>query len=205
MRGYVYTLSANGMLTYYYQENDTGNIEADWTDPIKDPFFEFALPNDDYGDMAFARRLAPEGSQSPPTLSNPIPSGRSSTNRRQSTIDDTDGTYIMVEINKSGMSTHGKLDPRSSPASAPGQSSVRGRRAKPTGKSQLQSVSVPVTRTRRGEAPTDELEKGDEDKAGETEKDDWGRDTPANASKAAQNVSKAAKSKSNRRKSVRRR
>jgi hypothetical protein len=82
---------------------------------------------------------------------------------------------------------------------------VRGTRSKPKGKSQLQSVSVPVSRTRRGKAPTGELDQGDDDELGNEEKDEGGKGTPTKASKGVQNASKAANSKSNRRKSVRRR
>jgi len=82
---------------------------------------------------------------------------------------------------------------------------VRNTRSKPKGKSQLQSVSVPVSRTRRGKAPTGELDQGDDDELGNEEKDEGGKGTPTKGSKGAQNTSKAVKSKNNRRKSVRRR
>lgn len=84
-------------LTFEIQENDIGHPEHDEADPMRGPFYEFALSKDEYGEMAFAKRLAPERSQSPLTLSDPVPSGRSSSNRRHSTIDDTDGTFILSQ------------------------------------------------------------------------------------------------------------
>jgi len=82
-------------LTFDAQENDIGHFNHDEADPMGEPFYEFVLPKDEYGEMAFAKRLAPERSQSPPTMADPVPSGRSSSNRRHSTIDDTDGTSTL--------------------------------------------------------------------------------------------------------------
>lgn len=64
-------------------------------DIMGEPFYEFALPTEEYGEMVFAKRLALERSQSPPTLSDAVQSGRSSSHRRHSTIDDTDGTSAL--------------------------------------------------------------------------------------------------------------
>lgn len=63
-------------------------------DPAEQPFSPFSLPEDDYWDMMFAKRLAPEGTSSPPLLSHQLSgvsfeSGRAA--RRYSTVDDTDG------------------------------------------------------------------------------------------------------------------
>lgn len=82
---------------------------------------------------------------------------------------------------------------------------MRGTRSKPKGKSQLQSVSVPVSRTRKGKASKVQLDQGDDDELGNEVKDEGGMGTPTKAFKGAQNASKAATSKSNRRESVRRR
>lgn len=82
---------------------------------------------------------------------------------------------------------------------------MRGTRSKPKGKSHLQSVSVPVPRTRRGKASTVELDQGDDDELGKEVKDEGGMGTPTKAFKGTQNASKAAISKSNKRGSVRRR
>lgn len=87
-------------------------IQTD-SDPAKQPFCSFALPEDEYGDMMFARRLEPEGTSSPPILAHQlsgmsIEGGRAA--RRYSTVDDTD-------------------DPRSSPASVGGQRRGRNTRA----------------------------------------------------------------------------
>lgn len=54
----------------------------------KEPFYEFSLPEDEYGELMFAKRLAPEDSLSPP----PLPSVESEIGtRRQSTIEDSEG------------------------------------------------------------------------------------------------------------------
>lgn len=58
----------------------------------KEPYFSFNLPEDEYKDLMFDRRLALEGSRSPSALSSHLPSEQSSRNQRHSTIDDTDGT-----------------------------------------------------------------------------------------------------------------
>ena len=79
------------------QENDTASLDVNDLDPVVEQFYEFTLPKDAFGEMAFARRLAPEGSQSPPTLPTAMASGRSSRNQRHSTIDDTDGTCKMAQ------------------------------------------------------------------------------------------------------------
>ncbi|KMP04000.1 hypothetical protein CISG_00901 [Coccidioides immitis RMSCC 3703] len=73
-------------------------------DVSNEPYCPFSLEESEYGDMMFERRLAPEGSSSPPSL--PVPS------RRESTIADTD-------------------EPRSSPAPSRG-GRRRGRAARRT-------------------------------------------------------------------------
>lgn len=54
-------------------------------------FRQFSLPDDEYGEMMFAKRLAPEGSFSPPSLQRQPSVESYDGTRRQSTIDDTDG------------------------------------------------------------------------------------------------------------------
>ena len=57
-------------------------------------FYLFSLPDDEYWDMKFAKRINPEGSQSPPSMPHLI-SGPSLEDiravRRHSTVEDTDG------------------------------------------------------------------------------------------------------------------
>lgn len=53
--------------------------------------FEFGLPDDEFRDLVFARRLDSEGSKSPSALSNNLQTESSGRNHRQSTIDDTEG------------------------------------------------------------------------------------------------------------------
>lgn len=63
-------------------------------DNAKQPFCPFALPEDEYWDMMFAKRLAPGGTSSPPVLVHQLSGislegGRAA--RGNSTVDDTDG------------------------------------------------------------------------------------------------------------------
>lgn len=65
-------------------------------DPAKQLFHPFALPEDEYWGMMFAKRLAPDGTSSPPLLAHqlsgmPVEVGRAA--RRYSTVDDTDGMH----------------------------------------------------------------------------------------------------------------
>lgn len=132
------------------REDDLNMANPEAKKNSKEPYFNFDLPDEEYKDLMFDRRLALEGSRSPSTLSSQFPSEQSSRNQRQSTVDDTD-------------------DPRSSPASVLGTAAVRGTRSKPAGKSQLQSVSVPA-RT-RGSKATAEAEQKDEGEGAADPKD----------------------------------
>ena len=98
-----------------------------------------------------------------------------------------------------------KADPRSSSASASGLMPARSTRSRPTGKSQLQSVLVPLPKTRKGKATPDEVERSQDDELGDGENEEGPRSATKNIFKGAQNVSKSTGSKSSRRKSVRRR
>ncbi|KAL8772107.1 MAG: hypothetical protein Q9203_004762 [Teloschistes exilis] len=128
---------------------------------------EFALPSEEFGIHMFERRLAPEGSISPPTSTRP-PSAASrsmTATRRNSTVEDTE-------------------DPRSSPASVReirASGGPRGTRS--TRRSQLNEVSSLAGRNRpsrasaaenSAEAPNDEEKEAsneaeDEDHSAEDE------------------------------------
>ena len=62
----------------------------------KEPFYEFELPGEDYWDMMFARRLAPERASSPPVLPYQLHREGSMSRGRQSTIEDTDGMLMLL-------------------------------------------------------------------------------------------------------------
>ena len=81
----------NWLAYYIMKENDVRIDNLDDKDPRKEPFYGFALPEDDYGEAMAARRIAPEGSQSPPALPQSESSRSASGTRRQSTIEDTEG------------------------------------------------------------------------------------------------------------------
>ncbi|KAI4254969.1 MAG: hypothetical protein LQ352_002795 [Teloschistes flavicans] len=86
---------------------------------------EFALPVEEFGNAMFERRLAPEGSASPPASTRPPSAGSTSmtATRRNSTVEDTE-------------------DPRSSPASVRDTRASRGPRGmRSTRRSQLNEVS----------------------------------------------------------------
>lgn len=76
------------------QENASGDGSSDDIEPNKEPFSQFTLPEDEFGEMMFSRRLAPEGSSSPPSLAHQLSSGNGTTAQRQTTMDDTDGGLI---------------------------------------------------------------------------------------------------------------
>lgn len=73
------------------REDDFGISSHD--DVTKEPFVDFNLPDKDYWDMTFARRLAPAGTSSPSIL--PFQNSGVSTTRvgRNSTVDDSEGSY----------------------------------------------------------------------------------------------------------------
>ena len=83
-------------LAHSFKEDAFGEpIQIDG-DPAKQPFHPFALPEDEYWDMMFAKRLAPQETSSPPLLAHQL-SGMSvevrRAARRYSTVDDTDGMH----------------------------------------------------------------------------------------------------------------
>lgn len=144
-----------------------------------------------------ARRLAPEGSQSPPAIQG-YSSGSAPDTRRTSTIDETDGklrTFLVCRLSHLPM-----LDPKSSRKSTPGQS-ARGAKGRFTGKSQLKEASsAVVVKGRPGKT------KQDPKKNNQGPEEDDGDEANAAIPKAAPKAAaKPPAAKSNRRKSVRKR
>lgn len=76
---------------YCDQENAVGDGSSDDVEPAKEPFSHFTLPEDEFGEMMFSRRLAPEASSSPPSLMHQLSNGNETVAQRQTTMDDTDG------------------------------------------------------------------------------------------------------------------
>ena len=61
-------------------------------DVTKEPYVDFDLPDEEYSDMIFARRLAPAGTSSPPALPFQMSRGTAAqAGRRNSTVDDSEG------------------------------------------------------------------------------------------------------------------
>ena len=76
------------------QENAIGDTYSDDVEPADEPFSTFRLPEDEFGDMMFSRRLAPEGSSSPTSLTHQLSSEGGVMVQRQTTVEDTDGNSI---------------------------------------------------------------------------------------------------------------
>ncbi|KAK3176544.1 hypothetical protein OEA41_007867 [Lepraria neglecta] len=143
-------------------------------DAMGESFYLFSLPDDEYWDMKFAKRINPEGSQSPPSMPHLI-SGPSLEDiravRRHSTVEDTD-------------------DPRSSPASAHGQKGGRSTRAsKGTRTSHLAEVST----LRGGSGSKASPDQGTEDEQKDEEEDGDAMDEDEDDSKAKTSKTGAGK------------
>ena len=69
------------------QENSFGDDGLDDNDPAKEPFSQFRLPQAEFGEGMFNRRLAPDGSASPSWLQQQSDQGVSG-NRRISAVAD---------------------------------------------------------------------------------------------------------------------
>ena len=177
--------------TYSFQEDSFGEpIETDG-DPAKQPFCPFSLPEDDYSDMMFAKRLASDGSSSPPLLAHQfsaasIEGARAA--RRYSTVDDTDGMHPQQYARKCVCSVY--PDPRSSPASISGQKLGRATRTSKGARSSLLAEVSTVGERQESKGSvdqgTDEGQKDDEEDGVATEEDE-------NDSKAAPTVKSTSK------------
>ncbi|KAI4267587.1 MAG: hypothetical protein L6R38_008196 [Xanthoria sp. 2 TBL-2021] len=136
---------------------------------------QFTLPKDDYGKMMFDRRLAPEGSSSPPASNRPPSAGSTSmaATGRASTIEDTE-------------------DLRSSPASVRGaRATGSARQTRSTRRSQLHEVSsLPERRRGTGNRVSpneDSIDAPDVEEAEAPEEDgEEEQKTQVGASKASQ-------------------
>jgi len=68
------------------QENSFGDDASDDSNPAKESFSQFRLPQADFGDKMFSRRLAPDGSTSPSWLQQQSADQNSSGVRRASAV-----------------------------------------------------------------------------------------------------------------------
>lgn len=71
---------------------------ASQSDVTKEPFVDFDLPEEEYWDMTFSRRLAPGGTSSPAALSFQISGGTSTRKGRHSTVDDSEGLHSSIYL-----------------------------------------------------------------------------------------------------------
>ncbi|KAA6408526.1 MAG: hypothetical protein FRX48_07608 [Lasallia pustulata] len=140
------------------RENSFGEEAADDSEHPKEPFFQFRLPQDEFEDHMFAKRVAPQSSSSPPALAYQLSNESNDGPRRPSTIEDTE-------------------EPRSSPASSRGTKAPRGARsAAGTRRSRLKEEAQPPAGRRGSKASTTEdqdegAENGEEDEVEAVEED----------------------------------
>ncbi|KAJ9285006.1 hypothetical protein DTO027B5_8508 [Paecilomyces variotii] len=121
---------------------------SDDADPSKEPYCPFELPEDEYGDLMFERRLAVEASLSPTTSGPPE-------SRRGSTVADTD-------------------EPRSSPAPSRGRRTNRNTRTATRG---TRSTRLQVEVEALKKSPSDRASPAEEDDEMEdAEEDEEGTD-----------------------------
>ncbi|KAL8676563.1 MAG: hypothetical protein Q9186_006928 [Xanthomendoza sp. 1 TL-2023] len=155
-------------------ENAFGHSASYDAEENEEPSHQFTLPRDEYGQMMFERRLAPEGSSSPSESTRPPSAGSTSrpATGRASTIEDTE-------------------DPRSSPASGRGgRGPGNTRQTRSTRRSQLHEVSSLLERRRGSKVSLDEDPFDDGNKGG-PEAPEEGEDEEQSAHDGASKVSKA--------------
>ena len=80
------------------QENSTSLNSQKGEHPEKEPFCDFELPDEDYWSLLFASRLAAERPSSPPLLTHQLEPVSSVPRRRQSVVDDTDGSAPSIFV-----------------------------------------------------------------------------------------------------------
>ncbi|MCJ1249729.1 hypothetical protein MMC30_006955 [Trapelia coarctata] len=150
------------------REDSYGELGSEDNDPAKEPFLPFSLPESDFGDMMFERRLAGDSSSSPPSLLHQLSNEGNSGRRRPSVIDDSE-------------------EPRSSPVSARGLKANRGR-GRGGRRSLLHEDSMPTARS-ASKASVDvsgdgeEQEDEDDDEEASAEESDEG--TPTSSARGA--------------------
>ena len=87
MSGYTltYKLQCVRKLRLFEQEDAFGEVGSEETDALAERFCDFKLPDDEFGDLMFDRRLDHHKASSPAMLSATI-------GDRASTVDDTEGS-----------------------------------------------------------------------------------------------------------------
>jgi len=143
------------------REDNYGEAIPDANDPASEPFVPFKLPRDEYGGTMHERRLAPEGSSSPPALEHQLSTESHEGFTRRSTIEDSE-------------------EPRSSPASVRGAKATRGRR----GGRRSTLLQEEATPKARSTSKTTEAS-GDGGEQEEEDEEDDNEDTGGNESEAA--------------------
>lgn len=132
---------------------------ADDGDGSRELYCPFELPEDEYGEMMFERRLAMEGSASPEQ-------SVQGDSRRPSTVADTDGWLLRVPCSTTLLTHRRFTEPRSSPApSSRGRKPGRGGRQAARG-TRSSRLHVEVERNRKSSGTgeeDDDSEENDED------------------------------------------
>ncbi|KAI9816211.1 MAG: hypothetical protein M1827_001812 [Pycnora praestabilis] len=144
--GALYNLQALDEREDSFGDEET---ESDGSTP-RESFFAFRLPDIDYGDMMFERRLATEGSESPLALALPLvlPPSKSKALKRGGQSDrSASGTGRASTIDDT------EEEPRSSPVSSMPRKPTRGTRgSKATPKSRIQAESKKLVGKRNSRA-----------------------------------------------------
>lgn len=171
------------------QENFLDDQKPEDGDSKNEPFCPFTLPEEEFGEMMFAKRFKPEGSSSPMLLPNHSSAIGGMGIGRQSVVDDTDGEPSSND--RIGILFDIQEDPRSSPASLRGRGSARGSRG--PRRSQLQEVSIPGASTRGNKSTREDAVEANQNNQSVEEDSDAGKtnsrptpnksSTPASAKK----------------------
>lgn len=182
------------------QENFLDNQRPEDGDSKDEPFCPFTLPEEEFGEMMFAKRFKPEGSSSPMLLPNSSSAIGGTGGRRPSFVDDTDGKPC--SDNWIGLSIDLQEEPRSSPAPLRGRGSTRGTRG--PRRSHLQEVSIPGA-TRRGQKSTKEDAVEANQKEHAENDDSVEEESDAGKPNSRTPINKTASASAKKRRSVRRR
>ncbi|MCJ1294567.1 hypothetical protein MMC34_006125 [Xylographa carneopallida] len=149
------------------REDSFGESISEDNDLKREPFVPFDLPDSDFENLMFERRLASPASSSPSALTHQLSGETRSVRRRPSVIDDSEGKDAVNSVMIKAV-TNSVAEPRSSPASTRGMKSTRGRRG--GRRSLLQSAprgrrasKASAEASVEGEAQEDDEEEDDDD------------------------------------------
>ncbi|MCJ1365796.1 hypothetical protein MMC16_004921 [Acarospora aff. strigata] len=129
------------------RENSLGDDGSDDTGPAREPFSQFRLPQADFGDTMFSRRLAPDGSASPSWFQHHISEESAKDRRRGSTVEEAEKSRSL------SISGRGR------------RSAAKALRPRRTRRSGLQAELWPQTPQKGSEGPSEVPENGEAEEA----------------------------------------